>query len=475
MIRILLILLLFVSFSSFGQTPKGFKYQAVVRDASGVLVYNQIISIKTSILKDTPNGSVVYSEKQTLSTSDNGVASLNIGEGSVLSGDFALIDWSESTFFIKTELDLSGGTNFQFMGTSQILSVPFALYSEKSKIAITDHDTSATNELQNLSINGHNLSIANGNTIVLPPDNDSDPTNENQTLQIVGDSLKISNGNAVLLTGNVDLDASPVNELQTLSVNGNQLSLSNGNSIILPPDNDSNPTNEIQNISINAGTISLSNSNQIHLPDSSSTNEIQTLTRIGTTLSISNGNSVTIPDTSVTNELQTLSVVGDSLHILNGNSVKIKEHYVGELWGGGIVFYVYKDTLGIQHGLIVSKKDLSENTINSFTSFSNSNHWNGLSNSLNNPTINISSLCLNYVSTDFSGTYNDWYLPSIQELRLLLNQYSLFVLAFNQNLSDYGYWSSTNDHWLRLDETSQIITQSNGSNTFCKVRAIRRF
>jgi hypothetical protein len=462
--RLLLIFVLFLSFTSFGQAPKGFKYQAVVRDANGVLVYNQIISIKTSILKDTPTGTVVYSEKHTLSTSDNGVASLSIGEGAVLTGDFSLIDWSQSTFFIKTELDLSGGSNFQFMGTSQILSVPFALYAEKSKIAISDNDTSATNELQNLSITGHNLSIANGNTIVIPPDNDSDPTNENQTLQIVGDSLKISNGNAVLLTGNVDLDASPLNELQTLTLNGNQLSITNGNSIILPPDNDSNPTNEFQNLSINAGTISLSNANQIHIPDSSATNEIQTLTINGSTLSLSNSNSITIPDSSSFNELQTLSIIGDSLYISNGNSVKIKEHYVGELWGGGIVCHVYKDTLGVQHGLIMSKRDLSNDAVTEST-----------------PSIpNSTNLCLNYSYTDNSGTYDDWRLPTGIELSQLFHQLPNLINSNGNNLgglgSGYYYWSSGGGgSSYNLYTLTKVNNMSSNWPQYHYVRAVRTF
>ena len=422
--KLILFFLLFASVIAFGQSPQGFKYQAVVRNASGVLVYNQIISIKSSILKDSPTGATIYSETQTLSTSENGVVAINIGEGTVVAGVFSSIDWSASTYFIKTELDLNGGSNFQFMGTTQILSVPYALFSEKSKIAITDHDTIPTNELQNLSVSGHNLSISNGNTIVLPPDNDSDPTNENQTLQIVGDSLKITNGNAVLLTGSVDLDASPVNELQSLSLNGNQLSISNGNTINLPPDNDSNPSNEIQNLGIVQGTISITNANQIHLPDSSATNEIQTLTRVGTTLSISNGNSVTIPDISTTNELQTLSIIGDSLHISSGNAVKIvtAEHYVGELWGGGIICYLWKDVQNIQHGLIASI-DIDQSSFSPYSS--------------------ADIFCTNYSSTDLSGTYTDWYLPSTLELKTILRVVPSFSL-FNTSL-DFSNYYLTND------------------------------
>ena len=112
-----------------GQTPQEFKYQAVVRDASGDLKVNSIISVKSSVLAGSASGSVVYSETQTLSTNGYGVVSLNIGAGLVVSGDFTTIDWGANTHYVKTELDITGGSSYQFMGTSQVLSVPYALYA----------------------------------------------------------------------------------------------------------------------------------------------------------------------------------------------------------------------------------------------------------------------------------------------------------------------------------------------------------
>ena len=92
----------------FAQAPQSFKYQSVVRDATGALAVNRVISIRTSILAGSASGSIVYMETQTLSTNDYGVVSLNIGAGTVASGNFATISWGATTYFVKTELDKIG-------------------------------------------------------------------------------------------------------------------------------------------------------------------------------------------------------------------------------------------------------------------------------------------------------------------------------------------------------------------------------
>ena len=324
--RFLLLFLLAVQIA-FAQAPQSFKYQAVARDGSGVLMVNKIISIKTSILAGTATGSVVYAETQTLATNDYGVVTLNIGAGTVVSGSFPAINWGTNTFYVKTELDVNGGSNYLFMGTSQIMSVPYALYAEKSGNALADNDTSKTNELQTLSITGHTLSISQKNSIVLPSDADSDITNELQTLSLTGTTLTISGGNSIKLNGAVDLDFDPTNELQLLSRGNDTLYLSKGNFVVLPKDNDRDSTNEIQNLTINQGTVKISKANSIHLPDSSATNEIQNLTLTQGTLKISNSNSVHLPDSSATNEIQNLSITSDSLKISKGNSVPIMRAY----------------------------------------------------------------------------------------------------------------------------------------------------
>ena len=333
--KVFLLLMLFGATFSFGQTPQGFKYQAVVRNADGVLLYNQVVSIKSSILADSPTGTAVYSETQTLATNEYGVVSLNVGEGTVLSGTFGSIAWGATTYFLKTELDLSGGSNFQFMGTSQIMSVPYALYAAKAGASLNDQDTSATNELQTLSISGHSLSVSDGNTVTLPPDSDNDPSNEFQTLSIVGDSLKLTNGNAVYLSGNIDLDASPTNELQLLTKSGDTLFLSNGNYVVMDHDKDLDSTNEFQTLSNTAGSISITNGNTIILQDSSATNELQGLSEVITINNSANNQvikNLASPSNNLdaTNKQYVDSIMGKALP--EGNNVGDIIYYNGTSW-----------------------------------------------------------------------------------------------------------------------------------------------
>ena len=116
----------------FAQAPQKFSYQAVVRDASNHLVTSQAVGVRVSILQGGVSGTVVYMETQTAVTNTNGLITLQIGGGNVLSGNFATIDWSDGPIFLKTETDPTGGTNYSIEGTQQLLSVPYALYAGAS-------------------------------------------------------------------------------------------------------------------------------------------------------------------------------------------------------------------------------------------------------------------------------------------------------------------------------------------------------
>jgi hypothetical protein len=116
--------------SVFAQAPNKMSYQAVVRDGSNNLVASTAVGVRISILQGTSSGSAVYVETQTPSTNANGLVSLEIGAGTVVSGMFDTIDWANGPYFIKTETDPTGGTNYTITGTSQLLSVPYALYSK---------------------------------------------------------------------------------------------------------------------------------------------------------------------------------------------------------------------------------------------------------------------------------------------------------------------------------------------------------
>ncbi len=111
------------------QNPLGFNYQAVVRDASGDILTNQTVGLKISILESSITGNAVYSETFTPETSDFGLVNLIIGYGEPVSGNFADINWSTADYYLKVEIDATGGTDYDEMGTTQLLSVPFANYA----------------------------------------------------------------------------------------------------------------------------------------------------------------------------------------------------------------------------------------------------------------------------------------------------------------------------------------------------------
>ena len=125
-----IVILLFLGLSLNAQAPQGFNYQATVRNASGDLVVNQNVSFSFNIIQGSQTAEPTYSENHTLLTDDLGQVSLVIGQESPTTGVFSEIDWSIGNYYLAIELDT--GSGFELMGTSQLLSVPYALYAENS-------------------------------------------------------------------------------------------------------------------------------------------------------------------------------------------------------------------------------------------------------------------------------------------------------------------------------------------------------
>ncbi|MCV9929159.1 hypothetical protein OIU83_15950 [Flavobacterium sp. LS1R49] len=132
--KITLALLLLSSFTIlFAQTPQKMSYQSVIRKTDGTLVTGTLVSIKTSILLGSASGTATYVETQTTTTNNNGLATIEIGGGTPVTGTFAGVNWGAGSHFIKTEIDPTGGSNYTISGTSQLLSVPYALYAGSSE------------------------------------------------------------------------------------------------------------------------------------------------------------------------------------------------------------------------------------------------------------------------------------------------------------------------------------------------------
>ena len=128
----LLICFIVMSVALCAQTPESFSYQAVVRDASNQPKTNSPVSIRISILQGSAAGSVVYRETHSVTTDENGMLSLAIGTGTVVSGAFADIDWGTATYFLKSETDPDGGSDYTLTTTQQLVSVPYALYAKSA-------------------------------------------------------------------------------------------------------------------------------------------------------------------------------------------------------------------------------------------------------------------------------------------------------------------------------------------------------
>ena len=108
-----------ITASVFAQAPQKMSYQAVVRNVSNQLVANTNIGIQVSILQSTITGNSVYTERLFPATNDNGLVTLEIGTGTVVSGNFSTIDWSNDIYFVKTEIDLNGGASYTITSTNQ--------------------------------------------------------------------------------------------------------------------------------------------------------------------------------------------------------------------------------------------------------------------------------------------------------------------------------------------------------------------
>ena len=186
------VLILTSTMSLQAQTPQGFNYQATVRNAGGELIVSQNVNFRFNIQQGSSTSDAVFTETHLVSTDDLGQVNLVIGEGTATTGDFTLIDWSLGSYFLGIELNT--GASYVAMGTTQLLSVPFALYAENSGAEASDLqgvlDTGATANLvvseENLS--GIELSITGGVT-------------ENNDYNGISSSINGTNGRNIAVSG----------------------------------------------------------------------------------------------------------------------------------------------------------------------------------------------------------------------------------------------------------------------------------
>lgn len=153
-----LIIFLFIGIAASAQVPEKMSYQAVLRDASGALLKDKAVSIQFTVNQTSASGMTVYQENHTPTTNSNGLVSVYMGTGTVSSGDFSKIDWSEGPYFLQSEIDPTGGTDYVISSTTELVSVPYALYANKAEFA--DSLTGGVNETDPV----FDVSIAKGIT-----------------------------------------------------------------------------------------------------------------------------------------------------------------------------------------------------------------------------------------------------------------------------------------------------------------------
>jgi|GEM_PF-2659584 len=330
------VMLMLISTFVTAQAPQAIKYQAIARDLTGDPVINQDIAVKISILQGSDFGPVVYSELHETATNAFGLFNLEIGEPvEILSGNFSEIGWRYFSHFLKIEIDITGGSNFQLMGVSQFVSVPYALYAQEAGNAqnfvagtgINIDDGVITNTAPDKTV-----TVASGNGISATgtyPNFMITNTKPDQTVSIVSgtgisatgtypnftitnsspdQNVTINSGYGITTSGtypNFTITNDKPNATHSGDVTGDGVltvtglqgrpvyaavpSLGQGSKWTgnrwAPTKPDSYTAGD--GISINGFVISAS--------DISPTNELQTLSLNGTSLSISGGNTVTLP------------------------------------------------------------------------------------------------------------------------------------------------------------------------------------
>ncbi len=356
---------------SLAQVPDAINFQTVVRNQDGKPLENKELSVRISLLQGGENGNVVFSENHNTSTNVFGLANVLIGRGDNTTGNLLQINWSTGTYFLKVEIDPDGGSNYELTSIQPLLTVPYALYAEKTNlnpgtgISITNGtiqntgDLSNTNEIQTLTLNGNILHLSSGGgSVPLPTGADNWGTQvvvSNPTLQGNGtqtspldikdnaiESRHIHNGTIVLedlapgviqtlnpgtgisiTNGTIQNtgDLSNTNEIQTLTLNGNILNLSSGGgSVPLPTGADnwgtqvvvSNPTLQGNGTQTSPLDIKDNAIESRHIHNGTIVQEdlapgVIQTLNPGTGISITNGTIQNTGDLSNTNEIQNLS------------------------------------------------------------------------------------------------------------------------------------------------------------------------
>ena len=443
---------LLVTASTFAQAAEKMSYQAVVRDSGDALVTSQPVGMQISILQNTPIGTAVYVETQTPTTNVNGLVTLEIGTGTVVSGDFTTIDWSADSYFIKTETDPAGGTNYTIIGTSQLMSVPFALYAKTSESSETNAITIANNTTAialNTAKVGYTEALVSANTDVVA------------NTAKVGMPAGTAIGQMNYWNGTTWQTINPGNSGAVLQMIGTTPTWISNPDIVAPV------------ITVTPGTDTVEQGST--WTDAGATADGGETVNVSGTVDINTVGTYTITYTAT----DASGNVGTATRTVTVNPPPA----IGDLHQGGYIFYLD----GNGGGLIAAPTDQSAGAQwgcygTLITGADGTAIGTGAQNTIDieagcTTPSTAADICSNLV---LAG-YTDWFLPSKDELNLMylnIGQGNAMGLGNVGGFANYYYWSSTEDDVY--DAWRQRFTNGNQnfygkSNFGSYVRAVRAF
>ena len=197
----LYILLLFitVSLKVSAQAPEKMSYQAIIRAQDNSLVINSNISLKIIIHQGTATGSNVYQESHSVRTNNNGLVSVEIGAGTIASGNFSTIAWEKGPYFIETQVDAAGGSNFNIIGITQLLSVPYALHAKTAERIIGTTGTSAPRATVISFTSSRNIAVSDINNTIECTASGTLTLTSGFGSMLVGDTINLEAHNGAIL------------------------------------------------------------------------------------------------------------------------------------------------------------------------------------------------------------------------------------------------------------------------------------
>jgi hypothetical protein len=446
--KLILLFAFLIALNTLAQIPQGFNYQATVRNASGDLIINQNVYFKFNILQDSQTATPTYSETHYVSTDDAGQVSLVIGEGTASIGVFSDLDWSSGSHFLGIELNTGNG--YTAMGTTQFYSVPYALYAESAG--------SGESSLPNGTNDGDSL-IWDTNT----------------------SSWVVVNGNNNSI--NIEITTGEINNITAFGASASGVITSDGGYSITAKgivwDISADPGTNLNTQTLEGGGASSFTSDLTNL--SPSTNYYY---RAYAKNSVGTSYGITYTFTTSDATLQERLDYGETPYQIYSTDQSLLEDLYGLTYQGGLIFYL---DINNGTGMIAAPTDQGTAQWGCYGTYIGN---------ASNPSIGAGNQNTNFITDICNETgiaaeictslnlnnYDNWYLPSKDELNLM---YANLHLNGFGNFENGWYWSSTDGEtngdaaWVQSFRNGQDGSQATydiGMKTFNNhIRAVRSF